>query len=258
MSTRTTDTIHPAFDLNCDLGEGEGPDRAAALMAQVDSANIACGGHAGDDASMRWCLETAARLGVRAGAHPGFPSRQDFGRGQAGASGLTVAGLEQLLAEQVGRLADHAARAGVGLRHVKLHGALYHAVERDETLAGAYLSLMASRWPGLRVFALAGGVVERQAAHGGSGVEVWAEGFLDRGYQDDRTLVPRGDPGAMLENPGSVVERVKDLRERGGCRSVSGRWLELRPRTLCVHGDGARALEFLEAIRGVMTRRSGE
>lgn len=258
MSTRTTDTIHPAFDLNCDLGEGEGPDRATALLARVDSASIACGGHAGDDASMRWCLETAARFGVRAGAHPGFPSRHDFGRGQAGGQGLTVARLEPLLAEQVGRLADHASRVGMGLQHVKLHGALYHAVEKNEILARAYLGLMHSHWPGLRVFALVGGAVEREAARGGSGVEVWAEGFLDRGYLDDRTLVPRGDPGAMLENATSVVERLQDLRERGGCRSVSGRWLELRPRTLCVHGDEPGSVEFLEAIRAVMPRGSGE
>lgn len=249
MSPRPTDPLSSDLDLNCDLGEHESRERAVAMLARVDSANIACGAHAGTDASMGWCLAEARRLGVRAGAHPGFPSRADFGRGAG--SRLSVDALGSLLEEQVGRLAAHAAACGVTLHHVKLHGALYHAVEHDPELARAYLHEVGRRWAGLRIYARAGGAVERERRRASHGVEVWAEGFLDRGYRDDGTLVPRGEPGALLDEPSAVLARWEDFRERGGCRTVSGAWLALRPRTVCVHGDGPRSLEILDALRRV-------
>lgn len=253
MSPGTTHPVRRGFQLNCDLGEGEPPERTAALFEFVDAANVACGGHAGDDRSMGRCLELAARNSVHLGAHPGYPNREDFGRSSA-RGGLTVSRLEELLSAQVERLASLARDAGVVLHHVKLHGALYHDVETDRPLATAYLRIVASRWPGLRVFARAGGSVESVAQELGSEVEVWSEGFLDRGYREDGTLVPRGEPGSMLEDPALVLERLADLRGRGGCRATGGGWVALSPRTLCVHGDGPRALDLLAAVREVMPR----
>lgn len=255
MPHRPTDPLHPRFDLNCDLGEGEPPARTAALLALVDSANLACGGHAGDDDTMRRGLELARRHGVRPGAHPGLPVREDFGRGPAGP--LSPDQLESLLLEQVGRLARHAASLGVALHHVKLHGSLYHAVEADPSLARACLAVIAGNWPGLRVYGRAGGALECEARRTSPSVEVWPEGFLDRGYRADGGLVARGEPGAMIDSVDAVLNRLSDLRERGGCRSADGAWVSLRPKTLCLHGDGPHALEFLEAIRRVMPRPAG-
>lgn len=244
----------PEFDLNCDLGEGEARQRTLTLLGLVDSANIAAGGHAGDEDSMRFCLTHAGRLGVRAGAHPGFPDRAGFGR--AAAAPLTEAALRELLSEQVGRLSSIASLVGVPLHHVKLHGALYHAVESDAELARAYLSFLRDRFPGLVVFARSGGEVIRAAAmEPNPAIAVWPEGFLDRGYRDDGTLVPRGAPGAMLPDFATVRQRLADLAERGGLHSVTGRWIELRPRTLCVHGDSPQAIEWLEEIRRTRAHR---
>lgn len=231
-------------DLNADLGEGEPFERTQALLRWLDSANIAAGGHAGDDDSIRRCLVACRELGVRAGAHPGWPSRETFGRDPLDA--VTPAQLEELLAEQVERVARFARAERVALHHVKLHGALYHAVEQSPELASTYLRLMRQRWPGVIVFARAGGRLTQCAA--GEGVTVWAEGFLDRGYAADGTLVPRGQPGALLTSA-EAVQRWREFREGGGWRSVDGTFLALAPRTLCVHGDSAASLEILQRVR---------
>lgn len=251
MSSGTTHPVHSRFELNCDLGEGESPERTEALLARVDLANIACGGHAGDEATMLRCLELALRHHVRPGAHPGLCHRRDFGRGEG--ANVTEKVLADLLVDQVGRLLRCAENVGISLHHIKLHGALYHAVETDPGLAGAYLGIVRRLWPGLRIIAFAGGAVEQLARverdRNQGGVEIWSEGFLDRGYRDDATLVPRSETGALLDDPNLVRERLLDLLTKGGCRSVSGRWLTLGPRTLCVHGDGRRAVEMLDVVR---------
>ncbi len=159
-----------------------------------------------------------------------------------------------LLEQQVRRLAVRAREAGVTLHHLKLHGALYHAVDRDPRLARTYLNWAAVRCRGVRVYARAGGAVEAESMRAGSEVEVWAEGFLDRGYMSDGRLIPREDPGALLDGIPQVLERLADLRDRGGCRAVDGTWVAMNPRTLCVHGDALHALEWLEAVRVVMPR----
>lgn len=235
------------YDLNCDLGEGEAQERTEAVFGLVDSVNIACGGHAGDDATQRRCLELAGLHGVRAGAHPGIPDRAGFGRAQV--EGLTVGTFRDTVLGQVGRLQGHARAVGIPLHHVKLHGALYHAAEDRPELAGALLELVAGEWPGLRVYAQAGGGVIRAVQAMGSPVEVWPEGFLDRGYRSDGSLVPRGGFGALIDDPELVRERMQDLVTRGGVRAVDGGWVPLRVRTLCVHGDGPRSLDLLRALR---------
>ncbi len=235
------------WDLNCDLGEGEPFLQTAALMAVIDSANIACGAHAGDDAGMRRCLELAGRLGVHAGAHPGFPDRASFGRATSSPGPLTTESLAELLEPQVGRLMQHARELGVPLHHVKLHGALYHAVEGDPALARSYLGIVAANWPGMTVYARTGGHVV--AAGRDSGFPVWSEAFLDRGYRNDGTLVPRSEPGAVLHSAPAVLQRLRDLRAGGRCRSVEGAWIELSARTWCIHGDSPDAVALLRAVR---------
>ncbi|MBI1842729.1 MAG: LamB/YcsF family protein [Verrucomicrobia bacterium] len=220
------------WDLNCDLGEGESPIRTRALMRWITSANVACGGHAGDERSMRRCAALARENGVRLGAHPGSRDRASMGRRPVQ---IGPKELERLLVEQVSTLGRIAAEEGASLHHVKLHGGLYHAVEGSAVLARVYLDCLQTRWPGIKSYAFAGGRVIRLAKK--MRIEAWGEAFVDRGYLDDGRLVPRAQPGALLENRSAIQERVRDLCQRSRVQSLSGRVLCVHAQTLCVHGD---------------------
>jgi UPF0271 protein len=227
------------LDLNCDLGEGEPLARTRALMRWITSANVACGGHAGDLRTMKACVRLARECGVRLGAHPGAWARGDFGRGDVH---LTSDELDLLLLHQVGALERLAVANGVRLHHVKLHGALYHAVESDPALGRRYAATVRRWWPKAIIYSRAGGVVARLAVE--AGVRVWEEGFADRGYADDGTLLARGQPGALLTDVDEVIRRVKTILESGEIVTASGRRLPLRPQTLCVHSDTPGAVSL--------------
>lgn len=233
------------WDINCDLGEGEPVGRTQALMRWVTSANVACGGHAGDVRSMERCVLLAVRLGVRLGAHPGLV--EGFGRE---AVRVSVPEFEALLVQQVAALQAVARACRARLHHVKLHGSLYHAVERDAPLRRAFLRVLARWFPGLKVYALAGGRVAAEAAR--FGVFVWQEGFLDRAYRDDGTLVPRGESGALLTEAWQRRERLERLREGGGLIGARGCSLTVLPRTLCVHGDSDDAIALARLARRLL------
>ncbi len=215
--------------LNVDLGEGEPAERTRALMQVTGAANVACGGHAGSDETMRRAVRLAKEFGVRVGAHPGLAAA--FGRGVTDVGGDE---LEELVVRQVGSLAEVEAN----LHHVKLHGALYHAVERNETLARRYCGVVAAHFPGLRIFALAGGTVERVA----EGIDVFGEVFAERGYTETGGLVPRGMAGDLLEDVQLITQRVADWQRT--------KWLGAR--TVCVHSDSPGAVEIAKAIAGVL------
>jgi len=222
------------MDLNCDLGEGEPAVRTRALMRWITSANIACRGHAGDGRSMEFCVRAAAARGVRIGAHPGTAA--GFGREP---TGITVAELERLLLHQVGALAVIARSARQAMAHVKLHGALYHAVESDGTLAAGYVATLGRWFPRLRVVARAGGRVAPIARR--AGLAVWEEAFLDRGYRADGTLIPRGDAGALISDARVIRDRIRDVRSGRGLLTGSGGRLHITPGTWCVHADSPDA-----------------
>jgi UPF0271 protein len=236
------------FDLNCDLGEGEPRARTVALMRAITSANVACGGHAGDIASMERCVALAKKHKVRLGAHPGAVDRAGFGREELR---ITPAELELLLLQQVGALERIAHAHSVKLHHIKLHGALYHATERDRRLAKAYLEIVRRWWPDALVYALAGGTVAKLAKR-----MVWGEVFLDRNYLDNGTLVPRSESNALLKNVQEVRERVEQLA-RGTVISVEGKVIRVNARTLCVHGDTPRAVEFASRFLPALSHSCG-
>jgi len=223
------------FDLNCDLGEGEPCARTEALMRVITSANVACGGHAGDIESMEGCVRLAKKYRVRLGAHPGPADRTGFGRAEVR---IGTAHLELLLLQQVGTLERIAAARGMKLHHIKFHGGLYHATERDEDLAKAYLKIVRRWWPDVVVYALAGGTVAKLGRH-----LVWEEAFLDRNYLDDGRLLSRSERNAVLRNVEEVRERMEQFA-RGTVVSVNRKVIRLKPRTICVHGDTPRAVEF--------------
>lgn len=233
-----------SLDLNCDLGEWEHPARTRALMRLIDSANVACGGHAGDLDSMVRCVRLAREFGVRLGAHPGHPGGDGFGRVEAPP---TPSQLALWVVQQAGLLARLAAHHGMTLHHVKLHGALYHASEADADLARAYVATMRAHFPGVAIYALSGGRVVRAARR--AGVAAWDELFADRGYGPDGRLIPRDQPGALLGHPREVVERLDQWLHTGRMATHAGGSLPLSGHTLCLHGDGREALALAAAVR---------
>jgi UPF0271 protein len=235
------------LDLNCDLGEGEPLARTRALMRCITSANIACGGHAGDVRSITAGIRLAKRFGVNIGAHPGPPGRSDFGRGP-----LEVPGgeLELWLLQQVSVVERLAGEAGARLHHIKLHGALYHAVESNDGLARRYLAAARRWWPRAVLFVRAGGTVARFARR--AGARVWEEVFADRACLDDGSLVPRRRPGALLTGLAEVSRRLELLRARGEIETISGRRLPVRARTVCVHSDTPGAVKIAQVASAIL------
>ncbi|MFZ5482771.1 MAG: 5-oxoprolinase subunit PxpA [Pseudomonadota bacterium] len=233
-----------SLDLNCDLGEWEHPARTRALMRLIDSANVACGGHAGDLDSMVRCVRLASEFGVRLGAHPGHPAGDGFGRREAPP---TPSQLALWVVQQAGALARLAARHGMALHHVKLHGALYHASEADADLARAYVAVMREHFPGVAIYALSGGRVVRAARR--AGIEAWDELFADRGYGRDGRLIPRDQPGALLGQPRAVLERLDQWLRTGRMATHASTDIALAGDTLCLHGDGDAALVLAAAVR---------
>ena len=230
------------IDLNCDLGEGAGRD--AELMALVTTANVACGAHAGDDDTMRATVRLAREHGVAVGAHPGFPDRADFGRRERPVSADEV---RALVSGQVAALRRIAGEECVKIGHVKLHGALYNQAARDTALAGAVHE--AVRAAGVPALLVPAGSVQERVSRGLAEVRVVAEVFADRAYRADGSLAPRTSPGALITDEESAVAQVLRLVREGKVRALSGEDVVLRGETVCLHGDGPRAVVFARRLR---------
>ncbi|MCX6869483.1 MAG: LamB/YcsF family protein [Verrucomicrobia bacterium] len=236
-----------SWDLNCDLGEGEPWTRTRALLRQVTSTNVACGGHAGDALTMERVVVEAKALGVRLGAHPGVAGA--FGRGEVT---LSPGELQTLVLQQAGGLAQLAKRHGSRLHHIKLHGALYHAVENDDALGRAYVETVARWFPKVTIYSRAGGLVLTLAHK--AGITARAEGFIDRAYRADGQLVPRNQDGALLTRTREINDRLREWRQTGGWKSLDGTWVAVPAQTLCLHGDTPGAVALARAIRRTMER----
>ena len=235
------------WDMYCDLGEGEPWARTRALLRQVTSANVACGGHAGDALTMERVVVEAKALGVRLGAHPGVPG--EFGRGEVT---LSPGKLQTLVLQQAGGLAQLAKRHGSRLHQIKMHGALYHAVENDDALGRAYVETVARWFPQVTIYSRAGGLVLTLAHK--AGITAWAEGFIDRAYRADGQLVPRNQDGALLTRTRDITERLREWRQTGGWKSLDGTWVAVPAQTLCLHGDTPGAVTLARAIRRAIDR----
>lgn len=235
-----------SIDLNADIGEGCGDDEG--ILTCVSSASIACGGHAGDEASMRAALRLCARLGVAAGAHPSYPDREHFGRRELGLSPVEAA---QQLSEQLQALRLLAREEGVSLRHVKPHGALYNRAADDEALATALAQAVREADAQLALMGLAGGAL--LAAGRAAGLAVIAEGFADRGYGADARLLARGQAGALLAG-GEAEIQLLSLVQQGGLRAADGAWLALHVDSVCLHGDSPGALQLARRLHAALRR----
>jgi len=239
----------PSIDLNADLGEGHPLDLP--LLEVVTSASVACGLHAGDPVTMVETARQAARRGVVVGAHPSYDDRAGFGRRPLD---LRPAELVTLVAYQLGAMAAAAGLAGTGVRFVKPHGALYNQAATDPRVADAIVEAVthvpAAGGHGLALLCPAGSALARSAA--GAGVTVFTEGFVDRAYAPDGTLVPRSDPGALITEPEEAAARALSIATRRTVAAADGSDLPLEADSLCIHGDSPGALRLAEMVRGVL------
>ena len=240
----------PAVDLNADVGEGVGSDDA--LMAWVTSVNVACGGHIGDDDSVRVAIGSAARRGVAAGAHPSYPDRSGFGRRSIA---IAPDRLRRRLDEQLERFVRIANQLGVGMTHCKPHGALYHDAAADPAVARILIDAIIAACVGRMNPAGGGnphvvgppdGYLRDAANH--AGLVYVAEGFIDRGYGDDGRLLPRNQPGGILSTRSRQIGQAVQLVLGKHVVSCFGKKVPINVQTICIHGDHADAVNAARQV----------
>ncbi|MGN7818927.1 5-oxoprolinase subunit PxpA [Chitinophaga sp. 22536] len=229
------------IDLNCDMGEGL--DNDAAIMPFISSANIACGYHAGNADIMNKTVLLATEHKVAIGAHPGFADLEHFGRRE---QQLTDTALYDLVCTQIYALQTICRAHGVPLHHVKPHGALYNMAARIPVMAQTIAKAVKDVDSRLRLFGLSNSFLISAAA--AAGLKTVSEVFADRTYQDDGSLTARSQPGAMIENETLAVQQVLQMVTRQEVTALSGKVVPLKAETICIHGDGAHALEYARAI----------
>jgi len=223
------------------MGEGAGHDEL--IMPFVHAANIACGYHAGDPATMRQTIQCALQHGVAVGAHPFFLDPKHFGR-----TGMKLekAGIYELVTQQLYILNEIAAETGTQLHHVKPHGALYNMSASDAALAQTIAQAVKDFDPALLLYGLSGShsIREAKALH----LQTASEVFADRTYQDDGSLTPRSQPHALIEDTDLAVAQVLQMIREGTVTTVTGNIIPIVAETICIHGDGQHAVEFAKAI----------
>lgn len=236
------------IDLNSDLGEAYGPwtmGQDEAILSLVTSANIACGGHAGDPETMFRTLQQAQARGVVVGAHPGYDDKPGFGRRIIPMSADEI---ERMVAAQIGSLQGVAALAGCAVRYVKPHGALANLAADDADVARAILHAVRAVSAELAILAISGTVLENLARD--AGARVFSEIFADRAYLPSGRLVPRSRPDAMIHDPETAASRLTRFLATGRMPVVgAGEPIPLAANSICLHGDGTGALAMAKGLR---------
>ena len=229
------------IDINCDMGEGLAND--ALLMPYISSANIACGYHAGDENIMKRTTELALLHNVAIGAHPGFADKANFGRTEMQ---LSAAEIYDLVTEQIYGLQKIAESQGSQLHHVKPHGALYNMAAKDEAMANTIAKAVFDVNDALILFGLSGScsIIEAKKA----GLTTASEVFADRTYRDDGSLTPRTVSNAMIETTDLAIQQVLQMIRSQTVTSITGKEVAIKAESICIHGDGAHAVEFAKNI----------
>lgn len=234
------------IDLNCDLGESFGAYSFGAdeeIVKYISSANIACGFHAADPSVMERTVKLCKQHGVSVGAHPGFNDLAGFGRRDMA---VTPEDLKALVLYQIGALNAFCRAQDIKLKHVKPHGALYNMAAKDANLAGAVCQAVKEFDAGLILLAPFNSQMAVKAKQFGLTVRV--EAFSDRGYNDDGSLVKRGEKNSMITDANQAALRVVRMVKDGKVFAVSGKDIEIKADSFCVHGDGANAVELAKKI----------
>ena len=228
------------MDLNADVGEGMDD---ATVLPYVTSANVACGMHAGDPSVMDQTVELALSRGIRVGAHPGYPDRANFGRVTVE---MAADEIENLVVYQVAALEGFVRSRGARLTHVKPHGALYHDAGEFPDVARAIAEGVRRVGTSLVLVGAAGSMLV--GAGRDAGLTVAEEAFADRRYRADGTLVPRGEPGALVTDPDEAAEQAVRLAQERVVIANDGSRIEVRADTICLHGDTPGAADIARRI----------
>src|SRR5690349_21822683 len=241
------------IDLNCDMGESYGAWKMgddAGVMPYIRSANVACGFHGGDPATIRKTVRLAVDNGVAIGAHPSLPDIQGFGRR---VMKISPQEMYDLVVYQAGAVEAFARAAGAKLHHVKCHGALYNMAATDEGLSEA-MARAVKDLGDVRLYALSNSTMMKIGK--AKGIPVFGEVFADRGYSDDGTLAPRDKPGGMIEDSAKSVKQALAMIEEGYVTSLGGKRVPVAADTLCLHGDQPGAVQFAVALRKAFLERN--
>jgi 5-oxoprolinase (ATP-hydrolysing) subunit A len=230
------------IDLNVDLGEGGSHD--AELIAHASSANIACGGHAGDEETMRLAIQHCIAHGVAIGAHPGYEDQEHFGRRELNMEPEEVT---EMIARQLDRFSELVTQAGAKIHHVKPHGALYNQADREPALAAAVIAGVKRILGNCECYVPPSGALARACRE--AQIPIKPEGFVDRRYLENASLVPRSEPEAIVDDPRAAVAQALQIARDQAVRCISGGTIPLPAETLCIHGDGPKAVELLGAVR---------
>jgi 5-oxoprolinase (ATP-hydrolysing) subunit A len=243
-----------SIDLNCDMGESYGAWKMGAdaqIMPLISSANIACGFHAGDPATIRRTVALAHQHGVAIGAHPSLPDLMGFGRR---VMQIKAQDMYDLVLYQAGAVKAFAQAIGAKLHHVKCHGALYNMSTDDTALSQAMAQAIKDLGGDVMMYGLANSPMLDSAKK--LGLRVAGESFADRGYTDAGRLASRDDPKGMIVDEAQAVAQALQMIERGEVTSISGRQVAVSTQTLCLHGDQADAVAFAKALRASFAARN--
>ena len=230
------------LNINADVGEGLGNEPM--LMPYLNSCNVACGGHAGDEAEMQQVVALAKEHGVAIGAHPSYPDRDNFGRVSMG---ISCADLFTSLIKQQRALVSVVRSHSLNLHHLKPHGALYNDAAKDEKIAKVVIEVVKGFSTPISLYVPYGSVIAKLAKS--AGVKICYEAFADRTYQNDLSLTPRNQDGSLITDPEKVWNQLCQMAVNGMVSTIEGEKRHIEADTFCIHGDTPNAVEILKFIR---------
>ena len=229
------------LNINCDLGEGLNNEHI--IMPLIDSCNIACGGHAGDNGSMIECIEISIKNNVKIGAHPSYPDKINFGRKKID---ISPSELSYSIISQIESLEAIADSYGLELNHIKAHGALYNQMIIDAELSNFYLDTINDFKNKCSLYIPYKSEIEKIALK--KGFSIIYEVFGDRNYNDDLSLVSRNNENALITDPESVVNHIKTIKETETVKTINGNFKKIKFDTICIHSDTNNSIEILKKI----------
>ena len=229
------------LNINCDLGEGLNNENI--IMPLIDSCNVACGGHAGDNASMIECVEISIRNNVKIGAHPSYPDKINFGRKKIN---ISPSELSYSIISQIESLEAIASSYGGILNHIKAHGALYNYMMIDADLSNLYLDALKEFKNKYSLYIPYKSEIEKIAIK--RGFSIVYEVFGDRNYNDDLSLVSRNYENALITDPDNVVEHIKTIKETKTVKTINGNFQKIKFDTICIHSDTNNSVDILKKI----------
>ena len=229
------------LNINCDLGEGLNNEHI--IMPLIDSCNIACGGHAGDNGSMIECVEISIKNNVKIGAHPSYPDKINFGRKKID---ISPSQLSYSIISQIESLETIADSYGLELNHIKAHGALYNQMIIDTELSNFYLNTIKDFKNKCSLYIPYKSEIEKIALK--KGFSIIYEVFGDRNYNDDLSLVSRDSENALITDPESVVNHIKTIKETETVKTINGNYKKIKFDTICIHSDTNNSIEILKKI----------